>query len=144
MKYIKTLDFFGQTLIFCIYAITVVVLLLTTPKTNEMALATASGLFCIGCWQMLSATLMLMLKAPELPQRHMHFLASIIYLAFLFISISILNAIDTNSFSIVFRWLLATLAISIPIGLSIFYYIITWRFMFPAKPVGRFLPNISF
>ena len=144
MKYLKTLDFVGQSIIFGAYIIGSLWILIAEQRWNSLAMTTAYAMLLLGCWQMISGLLMLVLKASLRKQRLIHFFTAIIYLAILLIVAKYSNGTQFESVAYIVRGLIITLMIGTPIGLAIFYYSITWRWMFPARSNGKFLPHISF
>lgn len=144
MKYLKTLDFVGQSLIFGAYVIGSVWLVIAEQRWNPFAMTTAMAMLCLGWWQMISAFLMLILKAPGRKLRLIHFLTAIGYLAILALGAKYSSGMVPKSMDGVIQGLLMTIMIGTPIALAIFYYSITWLWMFPAKSTGKFLPHVSF
>jgi hypothetical protein len=141
MKYLKTLDFAGQTFIFGAYGVGSIWLMAAEQGWSSLGMTTAYALLCLGWWQMISALIMLVTNAPFRKQRLVHFCAALVYLAVLAGSA---KYIHMSQVADSIKWMGGIVMISIPIGLAIFYYTITWRWMFPPKSSGKFLPHISF
>lgn len=141
MKYLKTLDFVGQTFIFAVFLLGSLWIGLTEGKWSSLGLTTAFAMLCLGWWQMISAFIMLLTKAPLRKHRLIHFITALAYLGVIAISAKF---IDGNTASFTIKFIVGTILIGTPAALAIFYYSITWRCLFPAKSTGKFLPHVSF
>lgn len=141
MKYLKTLDFAGQTFIFAAFVIGSIWIGVAEQRWSSLGMTTALTMLCLGWWQMISAFIMLMIGAPARKQRLVHFITALVYLAALALSV---RYIEGNQTAFIIKLLSGIIMIGTPISLAIFYYVITWRWMFPAKSTGKFLPHVSF
>jgi len=146
MKYLKSIDFAGQTIIIGGYAIAAAWTLIENTGENSLAMNTAFAMLCLGWWQMISALLMLVVGAPNKKLRLVHFFTAIGYLVLVVVELKYLNfdltqPIFLNHF-IQLIWIV--LLYATPVILAFLYYYVTWRFVFPTKPSGKFLPHISF
>jgi hypothetical protein len=144
MKYLKTIDFVGQTFIFTAFILGSVWIGVAEQRWNSLAMTTAIAMLCAGWWQMISCFLLLALKAPFRKQRAIHFSLAVLYLAIFALAGKYADAYLVASASAILKTVLLLLAVGTPASLAIFYYSITWRWMFPAKSTGRFLPHVSF
>ena len=138
MKYLKTLDFTAQSIAWLVVLVGGLGIL-TTDKRGDIVVLALVCQFVIGCWQMVSSITVLILKADVLHLRKIHFIAALIDLLVLGVFAGLENSMKT-SFS---TFMLIATGIFIPWCLAIFYYYITWRWMFPGKS-GKFLPHINF
>lgn len=141
MKYLKTLDFAGQTFIFGTFIIGSVWIGLAEQSWNSFGLTTAFAMLCLGWWQMISAFIMLVIKAPFRKQRLVHFITALIYLGVLGLGAKYIEMDESAS---TIKLIGVIIMIGTPIALGIFYYIITWQWMFPQHSTGKFLPHTSF
>jgi hypothetical protein len=141
MKYLKTLDFAGQTFIFAAFIIGSLWIGLADGKWSSLGLTTAFAMLCLGWWQMISALIMLVTNAPFRKQRLTHFITALVYLGVLALSAKYMEGYQT-AFAI--KLIGGIIMIGTPVALAIFYYVITCRWVFPAKPSGKFLPHVSF
>ncbi len=146
MKYLKTIDFVGQTIILGGYAIVLSWTLINNTLEKELGLTTAFAMLCLGWWQMISAVLMLLLSAPNRKFRLYHFFIAVGYLISLAIMTKYLSLPTTQIVALdhLIRVFTNVVALAMPVTLGLFYYYITWRWVFPIKPSGKFLPHISF
>lgn len=146
MKYLKTIDFVGQTVILGGYGIVMGWTLINNPVEKEFGLTSAFAMLCLGWWQMISASLMLLLSAPNRKFRLYHFFIAVGYLASLAIMTKYLSLPTTQIMALdhLIRLSITVIALAMPATLGLFYYYITWRWVFPLKPSGKFLPHISF
>jgi hypothetical protein len=138
MKYLKTLDFTAQSIAWLVVLVGGLGIL-TTDKRGDIVVLALVCQFVIGCWQMVSSITVLILKADVLHLRKIHFIAALIDLLVLGVFAGLENSMKT-SFS---TFMLIATGIFIPWCLAIFYYYITWQWMFPGKS-GKFLPHINF
>jgi hypothetical protein len=146
MKYLKNVDFAGQTIIIGGYAIAAAWVLIENSGKNSLAMNTAFAMLCLGWWQMISALLMLVVGAPNQKLRLVHFFTAIGYLMLVVVEV---NYLDLDSIHPIFlnhfiQLLWITLLYATPVILALLYYYLTWRLVFPTKPSGKFLPHISF
>ena len=146
MKYLKSVDFVGQTIITGGYLIAVAWTLIGKSGENSLAMNTAFAMLCLGWWQMISALLMLVVGAPNQKLRLVHFFTAIGYLILAnteskYLDLDLIHPIFLNYFLQLF-WI--ALVYATPVILALLYYYVTWRFVFPTKPSGKFLPHISF
>lgn len=144
MKYLKTLDFTGQSFILGAYIIGSLWLTIVEKALSSLGLTTAYAMLCLGWWQMISAALMLILKAPNKKHRLIHFFTAVAYLAVISLVPVLTNDKELEALAYEIKWVAGTVLMLIPLALGIFYYAITWRWMFPTKSTGKFLPHISF
>lgn len=144
MKYLRTIDFVGQSFIFGGYLISSVFVLIAEQRWDSLAMTTLMAMFCLGWWQMIAALILLVFKAPNRKQRLIHFLTAVVYLAVLSIGARLSNSMTVANGSYFVRALVMTLVFVPPLLLAVFYYTITWRWMFPRHSTGRFLPHTSF
>lgn len=144
MKHLKTIDWLGQTLILGGYALTATWVWFDNSTDNSFGLTTAFAMLCLGWWQMVSAALFLLLSAPNRKYRLAHFLAGIGYLAALAMSKYFLPVTQTGASNTLMVVLTSVALLGIPALLAFFYYYLTWRWLFPIRASGKFLPHISF
>lgn len=144
MKYLKTIDFAGQSFIFGGYLIGSVFVLIAEQRWDSLGMTTLMAMLCLGWWQMIAALILLVFRAPNRKQRLIHFLTAVVYLAILSIGAKLSNSIKVDNVSYFMRALVMTLVSVPPLVLAIFYYTITWRWMFPRHSTGKFLPHTSF
>lgn len=97
MKYLKSVDFTGQTIIIVGYAIAAAWTLIGNSGENSLAMNTAFAMLCLGWWQMISATLMLIFGAPNTKLRLLHFLTAIGYLILISIGLKYLDLESTHT-----------------------------------------------
>ncbi len=146
MKIIKNIDFVGQTFIIGGYAIATTWTWIENPADNSFGMSTAFMLLCLGWWQMISATLMLIFGATNTKLRLLHFFTAIGYMILISIGLRYLDLESThtvlNDYLIQLFWMV--IIYGTPFILALLYYYLTWRLMFPIKPSGKFLPHISF
>lgn len=140
MKYLKSIDFVGQTIIIAGYGIAAGTWIVN-PQENSLGLTTAFTMLGLGWWQMISSLLMLVLNAPGKNLRLVHFYTAIAYLFLVGLGSKYLNVEPIAVAIQVFSMFLIYVT---PVILALLYYYLTWRWMFPTKPSGRFLPHISF
>jgi len=141
MKYLKTLDFAGQTFIFGAYIIGSIWIGVAEQRWNSLAMTTAFAMLCLGWWQMISALIMLVMNAPFRKQRLTHFITALVYLGILVLGA---KYFESNQTAIMIKWIGWIIMIGTPVVLGIFYYSITWRCVFPKYSSGKFLPHVSF
>jgi hypothetical protein len=141
MKYLKTLDFAGQTFIFGAFIIGSVWIGLAEQRWSSLGLTTAFAMLCLGWWQMISALIMLVTNAPFRKQRLIHFITAIVYLGALALSA---KYIESNQTAFIIKLIGGIIMMGTPVALAIFYYSITWRWVFPKYSSGKFLPHVSF
>lgn len=141
MKYLRIIDFVGQSIIWLTMVISSLWILAAEGKWNGIGLIAALTMLVMGCWQMLSAFIMLGVGTPNRKYRQLH---SALALAYLAVCLILPNLVEMNGLPNGIRIILYALAAAIPIALAIFYYTITWLWMFPSKPSGQFLRHISF
>lgn len=144
MKYLKTLDFAGQTFIFAAYLIGSVWITIAEQTLSSWGLTTAYAMLCLGWWQMISAALMLILKAPNKKHRRIHFLTAVGYLSAICLVPVLTNDRELEALASEIKFVAGAILILTPLALAIFYYTITWSWMFPVKSTGKFLPHVSF
>ena len=138
MKYLKIVDFSVQSIVWLVLIVGGVGILPTDHRGDAWVLVLVCQ-FCIGCWQMLSSITVFILKADSFHLRKIHFTAALIDLAVLGVFGSLENAMKTS----LTTFMIIGTGIFIPWCLAIFYYSITWRWLFP-KRTGKFLPHINF
>lgn len=141
MKYMKTIDFVGQTLILTAYVIGSIWLVAAEERWGSLAMTTAYAMLCIGWWQMVSALIMLATQPPFKKQRLIHFSTSLIYLVLLALGAKYFEMKTVPS---IIKWISWIIIIATPVLLAFFYYSITWRSIFPTSTSGKFLRHISF
>jgi hypothetical protein len=140
MKYLKSIDWAGQSVIWVAF---IVGSLLSIASGEGFGAIGYIGLLCqlfMGCWQMVSAVLFLLLGAEPLWFRKTHFISAFMCLAL----ISLSAWLEHESDSITTDFLFLVFGVIVPWLLAIFYYSITWRWMFPKRHNGKFLSHISF
>ena len=144
MKYLKSIDFAGQTIIIGGYAIVAGTWIMSWHK-NSLGLTTAFAMLCLGWWQMISAILLLLLNAPNKKLRQVHFYTAIGYLFLVGIGSKYLEEETTQTLLCdTIQAFSMFLFYATPVILALLYYYLTWRWVFPTKPSGKFLPHISF
>ncbi|MFZ6002099.1 MAG: hypothetical protein ACOYW3_16420 [Bacteroidota bacterium] len=145
MKTLKTADFIGQSLIIVTYVLGTSWAVLVEKRWSVVGATTAIAMLWLGWWQMVSALIMLVLKAPDRNLRLLHFSVAFIYLSFLLLfntySTGVRNDVSTSTY---FTGILVVFAVAIPVALAILYYALTWRLKFPKRATGSFLPHTSF
>ena len=139
MKYLKSIDFVVQSIILTCLSGYSLIFLFATGSLESIAYVGLIGQFFIGCWQMISSLLLLILKAEYYKLRSFHFVLALGCLLLLALTVGLQKQLD-NTFG---KSLLILTGVIIPWCLAIFYYSITWRWMFP-KHQGKFLPHINF
>lgn len=145
MRYLKSIDFAGQTIIIGGYASAVGWTLIGNIGENSLAMNTAFVMLCLGWWQMISALLMLLLNASNKKLRQVHFYTAIGYLFLAGIGSKYLEVESTQTLlSHAIQAFYMFLFYATPVILALLYYCLTWRLTFPIKPSGKFLPHISF
>jgi hypothetical protein len=145
MKYLKTIDFVTQSLILGGYAVVVTWTLLKNRVDNSLELTTAFTMLCLGWWQMISAGIMLLVGAPTTKFRLLHFFSAIGYLAAVAVVGKYIDLpANRPALNQLISMLTEIITLGVPVILALFYYYITWRWVFPIKPSGKFLPHISF
>jgi hypothetical protein len=140
MKYLKTLDFAGQTIIWLGLLGSGLVFLVSGEEIGTFFYIGLIAQFFMGCWQMISSALLMVLRAEHFKSRSIHFVSGVFCLGAISLSVWIDKELD----SVFSSALLLTIGIVIPWCLAIFYYTITCRWMFPARPSGKFLRHVSF
>lgn len=140
MKYLKNIDFAGQSIILLSTLGFSLISVMGTGELEAMAYFGLIGQFFIGCWQMLSSSVLLLLKAEHHKSRSLHFYLALCCLFLLALVVSIQKSIDP----VFGQSILIITGVVIPWCLALYYYSITWRWMFPTKSTGRFLPHINF
>lgn len=141
MKYLRTIDFVGQTMIWLTMVISSIWMVAAEGKWSGIGLIAALTMLVIGFWQGLSALIMLGVGAPNQKYRKLHGIMAMLYLG---VSLTLTSLVEINEMPQAVQIILYTLAIAIPVGLAIFYYSITWLWMFPTQSSGKFLRHISF
>lgn len=144
MKTLKTADFIGQSLILAAYALGTIWIVCVEKRWSVVGSTTAVAMLLLGWWQMVSALIMLVLKAPDRNLRLLHFSIAFVYLFLLFFSKYGANVSNDVSTSSHLAGILVVFAIAIPVALAILYYTLTWRLKFPKRATGSFLPHTSF
>jgi hypothetical protein len=140
MKYLKSIDFVGQTIIWLGLLVCGMVILFSGDSPGNFFYIGLVAQFFMGCWQMISSGLFMLLRAENFKLRSLHFVSGLLCLG----AIALSAWIDKELDSVVSNALLLITGVIIPWSLAIFYYTITWRWMFPQKSSGKFLPHISF
>jgi hypothetical protein len=140
MKYLKTLDFVGQSIIWLGLLGGGLVVLFSGEDLGAFFYIGLIAQFFMGWWQMISSGLFMVLRAEKFKSRSVHFVSGLICLA----AIALSAMIDKELDSVFSSALLLLTGVIIPWCLAIFYYSITWRWMFPTKSTGKFLPHVSF
>jgi hypothetical protein len=130
----KYLDLAIQTIIF-IFGI---VMLLVSWGEADWPFAILYAQALLGPWQMISSIVSVIAKAPLYKKKKLHLLLAAIYLMVLYVcgNMSFVS-ISGRFFS---------LLLTVPAwALAIFYFILTWKWVFPRiRKGGNFLPNLSF
>jgi hypothetical protein len=145
MKYLKNIDFVVQSIVLLILVGIMVIASLNALLSGAGNWADGIFIFLyaqliLGPWQLVSSLLSLLLRLEFYGRKKIHFILSIICLLLLFGSSWLHNSINTDyTKALVFIFLMA-----VPWSLAIFYYFITWRWMFPKRDNGKFLSHISF
>jgi hypothetical protein len=139
MKYLKSIDFVGQTIIWLGLLGSGLVILVSGELGTFFYIGLIAQFF-MGWWQMISSGLFMLLRAEHFKSRSVHFVSALFCLG----AIALSAWVDKELHSVFSSALLLLTGVIVPWGLAIFYYTITWRWMFPAKPSGKFLPHISF
>lgn len=144
MKTLKTADFIGQSLILTGYVLGTIWAVLVEKRWSVVGATTAFAMLWLGWWQMVSALIMLLLKAPNRNLRVLHFSIAFVYLFLLFFSKYGSDVRNEVTVSTYLTGILVVFAIAMPVALAILYYTLTWRLKFPKRATGSFLPHTSF
>lgn len=130
----KYLDLAIQTILF-VFGI---VMLFVSWGEADWPFAILYAQALLGPWQMISAIVSVIAKTPLHRKKRLHLLLAAIYLMVLYIcgNLSVVS-ISGRFFSML---------LTVPAwGLAIFYYLLTWQWVFPRiRKGGNFLPNLSF
>jgi FtsH-binding integral membrane protein len=141
MKYLRNIDFVGQSIILLLLVGFCLMILFTAPLEWDgyMIIILYAQLF-LGPWQLLSALIAFFTKANLKELRKIHLVSSLICIVCCAISAWLHNTYSnegTMAVGVIFF-------IIIPWCLAILYYSITWRWVFPPRPSGKFLRHVSF
>jgi hypothetical protein len=140
MKYLKNIDFVGQSIIWLgLLGGWLVVLVSGEEIGSFFYLGLIAQLF-MGWWQMISSVVFLLLRVEHFKARALHFVSGLICLG----AIALAAGVDRELNSVLSTTALLITGVVIPWCLAIFYYSITWRWMFPPRPSGKFLRHVSF
>jgi hypothetical protein len=140
MKYLKSIDFAGQTIIWLGLLGGGLVILFSGESPESFLYIALIAQFFMGWWQMISSAVFMLIRARHFKSRSVHFLSGLICLGAIVLSAGADNELHTT----ITKTVLIITGVIIPWGLAIFYYTITWRWMFPARPSGKFLRHVSF
>jgi hypothetical protein len=140
MKYLKSIDFAGQTIIWLGLLGGGLVILFAGGGLGTFFYIGLIAQFFMGCWQMISSALFMVMCAEHFKLRSVHFVSGVCCLG----AIALSAWVDKELHSFASSTLLIITGVVAPWSLAIYYYSITWRWMFPQKSSGKFLPHISF
>jgi hypothetical protein len=133
MKYI---DFGIQTLLLAIFLVYSILGLIDEGTFNAIIFAAFYiGMF-LGPWQMLSSFLSIIFKSEYHSFKLIHFFSALIYIVLLSFSTQLRSEEPS---------VLVSVLLSLPaVALAVFYYSLTWRWVFRTQTRSSFLPNTNF
>jgi hypothetical protein len=127
MKYI---DFIVQSLILSLVLIVAVSGWIAEGKFAAGKFASLYGAVFLGSWQMFSSFLSILFKVGIYRMKRWHFFGALIYI----ITLVLCYLTGSGSIFLFFP----------PVLLALFYYSLTWRWVFQGRRRGRFLSRFSF
>jgi hypothetical protein len=133
MKYI---DFGIQTLLLALFLVASIIGIFESEAIGAVILAAMYVAMFLGPWQMLSSFLSIVLKSQYHKLKRIHFFSSLLY--FILLSFFIQLKPDFPD------WLISILSVIPVVALALFYYSLTWRWMFHTESRSSFLPNTNF
>lgn len=134
MKYV---DFAFQTIILLLVLLSFMAGLAEDGTLGAGGLASMYAAMLIGPWQLVSSALSLFAKAPYAKLKRIHLVLSFAYFAAMALLLGFLLPWTPE-------WLKNTILFVPPVILSLYYYFLTWIWVFQSQARSKFLPHINY